>query len=63
MSPIFQQPHHICIVVPDIAAAIRTYESVGIGPWRDYPPLSEYTELEMPNEADVILEVCKVKTV
>ena len=49
--------------MPDIAAAIRTYESVGIGPWHDCPPLSEYTELEMPNEADVILEVRKVKTV
>jgi catechol 2,3-dioxygenase-like lactoylglutathione lyase family enzyme len=51
MSPIFQQPHHICIIVPDIAVAISFYESVGIGPWHDYPPLAEYTELEMPNEA------------
>ncbi|HVJ41618.1 MAG TPA: VOC family protein [Dongiaceae bacterium] len=50
MSPIFQQPHHICIVVADIAAAIRYYESLGIGPWHDYPSLTEYTEVEMPNE-------------
>lgn len=49
MSPIFQQPHHICIIVPDISAAIHYYESLGIGPWHDYPPLSEFTELEMPN--------------
>lgn len=49
MSEIFQQAHHICIVVPDIAAAIRYYESIGIGPWHDYPPLQEYSELEMPN--------------
>lgn len=50
-SSLFQQPHHICIVVPDMAAAIQYYESIGIGPWHDYPPLREYTELEMPNEA------------
>jgi len=49
MNEIFQQAHHICIVVPDIGAAIRYYESIGIGPWHDYPPLQEYSELEMPN--------------
>lgn len=49
MNTIFQQAHHICVVVPDIAKAIDYYESIGIGPWRDYPPLSEYTELQMPN--------------
>src|SRR5262245_45268627 len=51
MSAIFQQPHHICIVVPDIEAATRYYESLGIGPWLDYPSLAEFTELAMPNEA------------
>jgi catechol 2,3-dioxygenase-like lactoylglutathione lyase family enzyme len=49
MIDIFQQAHHICIVVPDIAAALRYYESIGIGPWHDYPPLQEYSELQMPN--------------
>jgi len=49
MPPIFQQAHHICIVVPDMAAAVGYYESLGIGPWHDYPPLSEFTELQMPD--------------
>ena len=48
-NEIFQQAHHICIVVPDIAAAIRYYEGLGIGPWHDYPPLDEYRDLQMPD--------------
>ena len=32
----FAQLHHLCIVVHDIDRAQRYYESVGIGPWRDY---------------------------
>jgi methylmalonyl-CoA/ethylmalonyl-CoA epimerase len=49
MSGIFSKFHHICIVVRDIDAAQRFYESAGIGPWHDYPPLGEYTELEVPD--------------
>jgi methylmalonyl-CoA/ethylmalonyl-CoA epimerase len=45
----FRQLHHICLVVHDIDAAIAYYESLGIGPWQDYPPLSQYTDLNMPN--------------
>jgi len=41
--------HHICIVVRDIDASVAYYESIGIGPWRDYPPLAEYTRLSAPN--------------
>jgi catechol 2,3-dioxygenase-like lactoylglutathione lyase family enzyme len=48
-SKIFGKFHHICIVVRDIDASQRYYESVGIGPWVDYPPLDEYTELQMPD--------------
>src|SRR6185312_8527896 len=35
--------------VRDIEAAIAYYESVGIGPWHDYPPLEEFTTLEVPD--------------
>ena len=49
MSKIFNRLHHVCIVVRDIAATEAYYESVGIGPWLDYPPLADYTELEMPS--------------
>lgn len=49
MSGIFDRLHHVCIVVRDIEAASAYYQSLGIGPWRDYPPLSAYTEIDMPD--------------
>ena len=48
MSTPFAKVHHICVAVRDIEAAIAYYESVGIGPWHDYPPLEEFTTLEVP---------------
>ena len=45
----FRTLHHICIVVRDIDASVAYYESIGIGPWQDYPPLTEYTRLTVPN--------------
>jgi methylmalonyl-CoA/ethylmalonyl-CoA epimerase len=45
----FRKLHHICIVVRDIEASVAFYESIGIGPWQDYPPLTEYTRLAVPN--------------
>lgn len=45
----FRQLHHICIVVRDLDASAAYYESIGVGPWHDYPPLSEYTRLEVPS--------------
>jgi methylmalonyl-CoA/ethylmalonyl-CoA epimerase len=49
MNESFQQLHHICLVVHDIDATTRYYESIGIGPWQEYPPLTEYTSLSVPN--------------
>src|SRR5262245_53404412 len=49
MKAPFRQLHHICLVVHDIDATQAYYESIGVGPWREYPPLAEYTELEVPN--------------
>jgi len=43
----FRKPHHICIVVKDIEKTKSYYESIGIGPWMDYPPLVEYTKLNV----------------
>jgi len=45
----FADVHHICIVVADIDRAVTFYDSVGIGPWHDYPPLDQYTDLEVPD--------------
>jgi methylmalonyl-CoA/ethylmalonyl-CoA epimerase len=45
----FHQLHHICIVVRDLDKSVAYYESIGIGPWQDYPQLTEFTELSVPN--------------
>lgn len=39
---VFRSLHHVCIVVDDLEAATAYYESIGIGPWHDYPPLEPY---------------------
>lgn len=49
MTSPFRRLHHICLVVRDIDAAVAYYEGLGIGPWQDYPPLSEYTDLRVPD--------------
>lgn len=49
MSKLFNQVHHICIVVADLAATERAYEAVGIGPWYDYPKAGDYVEFDVPN--------------
>src|ERR1700749_3102222 len=49
MAGPFSKLHHVCVVVRDIDAAQAFYESVGIGPWIDYPPLDEYTDLSVPD--------------
>jgi catechol 2,3-dioxygenase-like lactoylglutathione lyase family enzyme len=46
---IFRQLHHVCIVVHDIARTEAFYTSQGVGPWLDYPPLDQYTELQTPS--------------
>lgn len=46
----FSKPHHICIVVENIEKTKSYYESIGIGPWVDYPPLVEYTKLNVIDE-------------
>ena len=47
----FHQLHHICIVVHDLDATAAYYAAIGIGPWQDYPPLTEYTDLRVPDVA------------
>ena len=49
MTTPFRELHHVCIVVRDIEASVAFYESIGIGPWQDYPPLTEYTRLTVPS--------------
>ncbi|WP_322005132.1 VOC family protein [Paraburkholderia tropica] len=40
--PIFRKLHHVCIVVRDIEKATEYYESIGVGPWNDFPPLDAF---------------------
>jgi catechol 2,3-dioxygenase-like lactoylglutathione lyase family enzyme len=64
--PLFDRLHHVCIVVHDIDAAQAYYESIGIGPWVDYPPLAEYVELEVPDRDGFLslkYRVCQLPTV
>jgi catechol 2,3-dioxygenase-like lactoylglutathione lyase family enzyme len=49
MTVPFRQLHHVCIVVRDIDSAMAYYETLGIGPWEQYPPLTGYSDLEVPN--------------
>jgi methylmalonyl-CoA/ethylmalonyl-CoA epimerase len=49
MTTPFRQLHHICLVVHDIDKTCAYYETLGIGPWHDYPPLTEYTRLDVAN--------------
>jgi catechol 2,3-dioxygenase-like lactoylglutathione lyase family enzyme len=46
---LFRTLHHVCVVVADIEQAEAAYVRMGIGPWHDYPSLSAYTELDVPD--------------
>jgi catechol 2,3-dioxygenase-like lactoylglutathione lyase family enzyme len=49
--PPFSTLHHVAVVVKNLEAAVEFYRSVGIGPFEDYPPMKEYTTLNVPDEA------------
>jgi catechol 2,3-dioxygenase-like lactoylglutathione lyase family enzyme len=49
MSHPFNALHHVCIVVHDLERAVAYYESLGMGPWSDYPKGAGYVEFEVPN--------------
>lgn len=46
----FRRLHHVCVIVRDLEKAVAYYESLGVGPWFDYPKSSPYVELEVPSE-------------
>lgn len=47
---IFRKLHHICLVVTDLKRAIAAYESMGIGPWSPFPPLTAFRhDLRVPD--------------
>ncbi len=46
----FSKLHHLSVVVRNMEKAVQFYESIGIGPFEDYPPLTEYIKLNVPDE-------------
>lgn len=48
---LFKKLHHICIVVRDLEKSVAYYESLGMGPWFDYPKGGRYLEFDVPNRA------------
>lgn len=46
----FSKLHHVSIVVRNAEKAQKFYESIGIGPWVDYPPMKEYVKINVPDE-------------
>ncbi|HTN48660.1 MAG TPA: VOC family protein [Burkholderiaceae bacterium] len=50
-KPLFRHLHHVCIVVHDLDRSVRYYESLGFGPWYDYPKGQPFVVLEVPNRA------------
>ena len=50
---IFDQLHHVCIVVENMDRAVAFYESIGIGPWHEFPSLEAFrNELTAPDADD-----------
>jgi methylmalonyl-CoA/ethylmalonyl-CoA epimerase len=54
VSSPFDEMHHLCIVVHDLERTVALFESLGVGPWHDYPPMDEYTTLEVPDTQDFL---------
>ena len=52
MEPVkpFSELHHVSLVVRDVDATVRFLESLGMGPFFEYPPMTEYTKLNVPDK-------------
>jgi catechol 2,3-dioxygenase-like lactoylglutathione lyase family enzyme len=45
----FDTLHHLALVVESLDRAVQRLEALGFGPFVDYPPLEEYTRLNVPD--------------
>ena len=62
MSP-FAELHHVTIVVKDMEQAVKYYESMGVGPFKSYPPLHDYVKVNVPDEDafyNLIITECQI---
>lgn len=49
-NDLFRTLHHVCIVVRNLDASVAYYESLGVGPWHDFPSLAAYqSDMKMPD--------------
>ena len=46
----FSELHHVSIVVRDIEKSVKYFTSIGLGPFTEYPPMREYTKINVPDE-------------
>ena len=46
----FSKLHHLSVVVKNIDESVKFYESIGIGPFQDYPPMKEYVKINVRDE-------------
>lgn len=50
-EPLFTELHHITIAVNDIEKTVKFYESMGIGPFKSFFPLQEFTKLNVADKS------------
>lgn len=63
MPSLFSRLHHLSLVVADLDASVARLERLGFGPFVDYPPLSEYVELDVPDVRafqNLRIKVCEI---
>ena len=47
----FSELHHVTIAVKDIDKVARYYESIGLGPFKSFPPLRDFVKVQGKDKA------------
>lgn len=62
-SSLFQNLHHVALVVENLERSVSRLERLGFGPFVAYPPLREYVQLDAPDAQafyDLRMMVCEI---
>ena len=51
---LFDDIHHIALVVYDANKTASYFEKIGLGPWQDYPPMTQYKNVTGINVDDFV---------
>ncbi|MBF5006920.1 VOC family protein [Diaphorobacter caeni] len=54
---LFRVLHHVCIVVKNIDAAVTYYESIGVGPWGQFPSLEIFRDELCVPDTDAFMKM------